>query len=94
MNTGNTLLESYQHRVYNNSVATVKRQIQQAENLMPDVVLSVEASRVDIAVLLEYLSSKVEHEKPEIRTTDQNIPIDNNCTDDQLHSRMAGCLVN
>jgi len=29
MNTWNTLLESYQQRVYNNTLATVKRQIQQ-----------------------------------------------------------------
>jgi hypothetical protein len=43
MNTWNTLPESYHQRVYNNTLATVKRQIQQAENPTPAVVISVEA---------------------------------------------------
>ena len=47
MNTLNTLPESYQQRVYNNTLATVKRQIQQAENPTPAVVISVEAARVE-----------------------------------------------
>ena len=29
-------------------------------------------------------------EEPEIRITDPIIPIDNNCTDHELHSRMSG----
>ena len=41
MNTWNTLPESYQPRVYNNTLPTVKRQIQQAENPTPAVVISV-----------------------------------------------------
>ena len=45
MNTWNTQPESYQQRVYNNTLATVKRQIQQAENPTPAVVVSVEAER-------------------------------------------------
>ena len=53
MNTWNTLPESYQQRVYNNTLATVKRQIQQAENPTPAVVISVEAARVDNAILLD-----------------------------------------
>ena len=54
MNTWNTLPESYQQRVYNNTLATVKRQIQQAENPTPAVVICVEAARVDNAILLDY----------------------------------------
>jgi len=53
MNTWNTVLESYQQRVFNNTLATVKRQIQQAENPTPTVVISVEAARVDNTVLLD-----------------------------------------
>jgi len=88
MNTWTTLLESYQQRVYNNTLATVKHQIQQAENPMPAVVISVEAVRVDNAILLDYLTSEVALEEPEIGRTDPNIPIDNNCRDDELHFGM------
>jgi len=90
MNTWNTLPESYQQRVYNNTLATVKRQIQQAENPTPAVVISVEAALVDDAILLDYLTSEVALEEPEIRSTDSNIPIDNNCTNDELHFGMPG----
>ena len=58
MNTWNTLPESYQQRVYKNSLATVKRQIQQVENPTPAMVISVEAARVDNAILLDNLTSK------------------------------------
>jgi len=90
MNTWNTLPESYQQRLYINTLATVKRQIQQAENPTPGVVISVEAARVDNAILLDYLTSKVALEEPEIGSTDPNIPIDNHCTDDKLHFGMPG----
>jgi len=90
MNTWNTLPESYQQRVYNNTLAAVKRQIQQAENPTPAVVISVEAARVDNAILLDYLTSEVALEEPEIGSTDPDIPIDNNCTDDELHFWMPG----
>jgi hypothetical protein len=90
MNTWNTLPESYQQRVYNNTLATVKRPIQQAENPTPAVVISVEAARVENAFLLDYLASKVALAEPEIRSTDPNIPLDNNCTDDDLHFGMPG----
>jgi len=90
MNTWNTLPESYQHRVYKNTLPTVKRQIQQAENPTPAVVISVEAARADNAILLDCLTSEVALEEPQIGSTDPNIPIDNNCTDDELHSGMAG----
>ena len=90
MNTWNTLPESYQLRVYNTSLATVKGQIQQAENPTPAAVISVEAARVNNAMLLDYLTSEVALEEPEIRSTDQNIPIDSNCMDDELHFVMPG----
>jgi len=90
MNTWNTLPESYQQKVYNNTLATVKSQIQQAENPTPAVVISVEAARVDNAILLDYLTSEVALEEPEIGSTDSNIPIDNNCTDDEWHFGMPG----
>jgi len=90
MNTWNTLPESYQQRVYKNFLATVKHPIQQAENPMPAVVISVKAARVDNFILLDYLTSKVALEEPEIGITDPNIPIDNDCMDDKLYFRIAG----
>jgi hypothetical protein len=51
INNWNTLPESYQQRVYNNTLATVKRQIQEAENPTPAMVISVEAAHVDNAIL-------------------------------------------
>jgi hypothetical protein len=84
MNTWNTLPESYQQRLYNNTLATVKIQIQQAENPTPAMEISVEAVHVDNAILLSYLASEVALEEPEIGSTDPNIPIDNNATDDEL----------
>jgi hypothetical protein len=66
MNTWNTPPESYQQRVYNNTLATVKRQIQRVENPMPAVVISVEAARVDNAILRDYLTSEVALEEPDI----------------------------
>jgi len=90
MNTWNTLPESYQQRVYKNTLATVKCQIQQAQNPMPAAVISTEAARVDNAILLDYLTSDVPREEPEIGSTDPNIPIDNNCMDDELHFGMPG----
>ena len=90
MNTGNTLPESYQQRVYKITLAPVKRQIQQAENPTPSVVISVESARVDDAILHDCLTCEVALEKPEIGSNDPEIPIDNNCTDDELHFRMPG----
>jgi len=57
MNTWNTLPESYQKRVFKTTLATVRRQIQQAVNPMPALVISVEALRVENANLLDYLTS-------------------------------------
>jgi hypothetical protein len=90
MNNWNTLPESYQQRVYNNPPATVKRQIQQAENPTPAVAIRVEAARVDNAILLDYLASEVALEQHEIESTDPNILINNHCTDDELHFGMTG----
>jgi len=90
MNTRNALPESYQQWVYKNTLATVKHQIQQAENPIPAVVISVEAARIDNAVLLDYLTPKAALEEPEIGSTDPNILIDNNCTDDKLHFGLPG----
>jgi hypothetical protein len=54
------------------------------------VVLSVEASFVDNAILLDYSTSKVAFEEPEIGSTDPSIPIHNNCMHDELHIGMPG----
>jgi hypothetical protein len=61
MNTWNTLPESYQQRVYKNTLATVKCEIQQAEKQTPAMGICTEAARVDNAILLDYLTSKVAH---------------------------------
>jgi hypothetical protein len=53
-------------------------------------VIGVEAARVDNAILLDNLTSKVVLEIPEFESTNPNIPIDNNCTDDELHFGMPG----
>ena len=89
MKTWNKLPESYQKRVYKN-ILTVKCQIQQAENPTPAVVTTMEAVRVDNATLPNYLTSEVALEEPGIGSTDPNIPIDNNCMDDELHFGMPG----
>jgi len=57
INTWNTLPESYQQRVDKNTLATVKHQIQQAENPMPAAVISTKAAPVDNDILLDYLHS-------------------------------------
>jgi hypothetical protein len=54
------------------------------------MVTSVEEVRVDNTILLDYWTSEVALEEPDIRSTDQNIQIDNNCTNDKLHFRMLG----
>jgi len=56
--------------VYNNTLATVKRQIQQVDNPTPAVVISVEAARVDNAILLDILTSEVALEEPGNGSTD------------------------
>jgi hypothetical protein len=76
--------------VYKNTLATGKHQIQQAENPTPAVVISTEAARVDNANLLDFLTSEVLLEEPEIGSTDRIILIDNNFMDDELHFGIPG----
>jgi len=84
-NTWNALPETYQQRVYRNTLSTVKRLIQQVENPTPAVVISMDAGHVDNAIVLDYLTSEVVVAQPEIRSTDVNIPIDNKYIDDKQH---------
>jgi hypothetical protein len=76
--------------VYNNTLARVRHQIEQAECPMPVVVITTEAASVPNAILSEYLASKVELEEPEIRSTDLNNPKYNNSTHDELHFGTPG----
>jgi hypothetical protein len=48
------------------------------------MVISVEAACVANAIFLDYLTSEMALEEPEIRWTDPSNPLDNNCTDDEL----------
>jgi len=57
---------------------------------MPAEVISTEAARGGNGILLVYLTSEVAFEVPEIGSTDPNIPIDTNCTDDKCDFRMPG----
>jgi len=88
MNSWNTLLESHQQRVFNNTLDTVKDQIQQAENPTPAVGIGVEAAHVDNAIRLDYLTSVVALEEAEIGSTDPTIPTEHICTDEELYSGM------
>jgi hypothetical protein len=78
INTWNTQPARYRHMVYKNTPATVKRPIQRAENPTPAAVINTAAAHVDNASLIEYLTCKVELDEPENRSTDRNIPINNN----------------
>jgi hypothetical protein len=52
----------------------------------------MEAAGVDNVILLDYLSSEVALEEPKIGSGDPNIPMDNNCMDDEPHFGMpVGC---
>jgi hypothetical protein len=50
----------------------------------------VDAPRVDNAIRLDYWACEVAREEHLIGSTDPNIPINNNCTDDELHFGMPG----
>jgi len=76
--------------VFDRTLATVKRQIKQAENPTPAVVISVEAAHVNNANLRDCSTSEVALEEPEIGSTDPNILIDNNYKDEELHFGMPG----
>jgi len=88
LNTWKTILESYQQRVNKNTLAAVKRQIQQVEDPLSAMMIDVEAARVENAIFLHYLPSKVALKYLEIGCTDPNIPIDNHCLDVQPHFGM------
>jgi len=89
INTWNTLLASYQHRVYKTTLATVKHEIQQPENPTPAMVISEEAAHIDNAILLDYFTSEVALET-DIGSAGPNIPMDNNCMGDKLHFGLTG----
>jgi hypothetical protein len=92
MNTWNALPERYHHNVYNIILTTLKSLIQQAGNPAPAEVIGPDAAQVANAILLDYLISAVVLEEHKIRSTDPNIPIGNNWTDDELHFEMpVGC---
>jgi len=59
--------------------------------VVADVAISIEAVRVDNDMLLDYLTSKVALEEAQIGSTDPNIPIGNNCMDDEMYLGMPGC---
>jgi hypothetical protein len=88
MNTVYTPPERYHQRVSNNTLATVKTQIQQAENPTPAVAISLEALCADNAILLDFLDSGVTLKEPDIRSPDPNISIDNHSTNEELHFGM------
>jgi hypothetical protein len=90
MNTWHTLPESYQQRVYENSLATVKRQIQQVENPTAAMVISLAAASCVNAIRLDYVTSEVALDEPEIGSTYPNIPIMINCMEDKLHLGRPG----
>ena len=50
----------------------------------------MKAARIDNAIILDYLTSKVALQEPKIGSTDTNIPISHNCIDDELHFGMPG----
>jgi hypothetical protein len=90
MNTWNILQERYQQRVYKNTIATTKHQIQEVEDPTPAAIISMEAESVANPIHHYYVTSEVALEEPEIGSSDQNFPIDNNCTNHKLNVGMAG----
>jgi hypothetical protein len=61
---------------------------------MPDEVIGTDAVRVDNPILLDNLTSTVVREEHEIKSTDQNIPMKLNCTNEKLHVAMPACCEN
>ena len=70
INTWNTLLASYQQRVHKYTLATVKCQIEQVENTMSTVLITMEAVHVDNAIPLDHSISEVPVEEPEVGSAD------------------------
>jgi len=71
-----------------NTLGTVKRRIQQEEDSTHTVVIRVEAAHIYNVILLDDIISEVALEEHEGGMTDQDIPIENNCMDDELHLAM------
>lgn len=67
--------------MYNNTLAIVQCQMQLVKKPTSGMVISLEAVRVDNTILLDYLTSEVALENPEIGSIVPNIPIDNNFGD-------------
>jgi hypothetical protein len=92
MNAWNTLPESYQQIVYIHTLATVKHQIQQAENPTAAVVIGTGAVSVNNHTRVDDLTSEVALEERGIASTDRNIQINNNCPHYKLHfGKPGGC---
>jgi len=64
------------------------RRIQKEEDPTHTVVIRVEAAHVYNVILLDDFISEVALEEHESGMTDQDIPIENNCMDDELHLSM------
>jgi hypothetical protein len=88
MDTCNILPESYQQRVYKNTLAIVEGKIHLVEHPTPAMVISVEAVRVDNAMHGDYRTSELAHEAADIGMTESTILRDINCPDDKLHVGM------
>jgi hypothetical protein len=54
------------------------------------VVISPEAASVDNSLLLDYLDSEVALNEYVIGSTNPNIPMENNCSEEELHCGMPG----
>ena len=87
-NTWNSQSECYQLKVYNITLATVRYDIQPAENRTLAIVISIEAAQVHIAIDHDYWTSKVALEEPEFRSTYQYLLRHNNCTGNKQHCQM------
>ena len=57
------------------TLASVKRPIQQAEDAMPATIVNRRPAHIDHAIILVSLTSEGALEKPEIGSTDPVIPI-------------------
>jgi hypothetical protein len=88
MNIWNTHLQSYQQKVYKNTPATVKRQIQQPEISTAPAVISTDVALVDNAILHHSLTTEVAVEYREIGSTNPINPTVHNCTENEVHFGM------
>jgi hypothetical protein len=78
--------------VYKNTLATLRSHIQQTENPTTAAVISPDAAHADNTILLDYLTSSVALQEPEIGCTELNNLTHNNCPHEQLHfGKPGGC---